>query len=108
MDTPPWDRDPEVFTPTAIPGKKEDDNFVCDCGDIARAALAANSVDKRVETTAIEATSYDFGYFAFRRGIHKHENPYNFQSDNWYNWRNGWEDGELEKQSIDERLERKT
>lgn len=41
IDTPPWDGDPEVLTPKAIPVGSDDDGArPCDCGDRARSALA--------------------------------------------------------------------
>lgn len=39
MDTPSWDSDPDCITPKAIPMTIEEYSIVCDCGDIARAAL---------------------------------------------------------------------
>lgn len=44
IDTPSWDGDPSCITPKAIPVTKEQDGSrPCDCGDVARAALAASS-----------------------------------------------------------------
>ena len=40
IDTPAWDGDPEVFTPKAIPVRREDGTFHCDCGDTALSALS--------------------------------------------------------------------
>ncbi len=39
-DTPSWDGDPDCITPKAIPVDHAQDGSPCDCGDIARAALA--------------------------------------------------------------------
>ncbi|RWX70448.1 hypothetical protein EN780_03370 [Mesorhizobium sp. M4B.F.Ca.ET.089.01.1.1] len=42
IDTPSWDGDPTCVTPKAIPVTKEEDGSrLCDCGDVARAALAS-------------------------------------------------------------------
>ncbi|RWE37449.1 hypothetical protein [Mesorhizobium sp.] len=42
IDTPSWDCDPTCFTPKAIPVTKQEDGCQpCDCGDVARAALAS-------------------------------------------------------------------
>ena len=39
INTPPWEGDPEVFTPNAIPGRYQEGAFACDCGETARTAL---------------------------------------------------------------------
>lgn len=48
IDTPPWDGDPEMITPKAIPVLRSgEDGNPCDCGDVARAALAIPTTEER-------------------------------------------------------------
>lgn len=37
------------------------------------------------------------GYDAYLTGKRKSENPYEFYSDDWYFWRNGWEQAQQEQ-----------
>lgn len=41
LDTPSWDGDAECYTPSAIPVTRQEGSAICDCGNIARAAIAA-------------------------------------------------------------------
>ncbi len=44
LNSPPWEEDPECFTPNAVPFTTQEDGAkVCDCGDKARAALGRRS-----------------------------------------------------------------
>ncbi|SEG64535.1 hypothetical protein SAMN04488115_108104 [Bosea lathyri] len=45
VDTPSWDGDPSCITPKAIPVNRREAGSPCDCGDKARAALAAPATD---------------------------------------------------------------
>lgn len=46
VDTPSWDGDPTCITPKAIPCSFQDEGArICDCGDIARAALTLSGKD---------------------------------------------------------------
>ncbi|RWF33749.1 hypothetical protein [Mesorhizobium sp.] len=56
IDTPSWDGDPTCFTPKAIPVTKEEDgSHPCDCGDVARAALAAMNEEVAITDAMVEA-----------------------------------------------------
>jgi hypothetical protein len=39
INSPSWDGDPECFTQNCIPVAKQEGSAICDCGDVARAAL---------------------------------------------------------------------
>ena len=62
----------------------------------SRARLAAhiNGTDRRKGNIM---NAHKKGYDAYLTGKRKSENPYEFYSDDWYFWRNGWEQAQQEQ-----------